>query len=158
MKRITMLSILTLVLLVAACGDDEPAGTLPTRDVPAVSDPLPTDGGGDVVGTVPGPIGATMSVEKLLAAGDSSDPRSVIGYLFVYPDGSMVLSDFIAESYPPQPGGPSVPVEGVSLQTVPLQEPSGDSELALVQWTDAPIELIGILDGGVFSGSTPASS
>jgi hypothetical protein len=68
-----------------------------------------------------------------------------------------VFSDAIAESYPPQPGGAAVRVQGVDLQTVPLVEPV-DSELATVQWTETPIELIGSMEGDVFHGSTPAST
>jgi hypothetical protein len=148
-------------LLVAACGEDGAGGDsddTPTVSdaAPTVSDGLPTDSSGDAGDTVMAPVGPTMTVAELLAAG-SGGPYSVIGYLFVLADGSVVLADAIAESYPPQPGGAQVAVEGVNLQTVPLVEPT-DPALAAVQWTEVPIELIGSLEGEVFFGSTPASS
>ena len=156
--------LLLLVLVAAACGDDDAmeVGGPDSDDTPAVSDEVPTvsDGlpagdSGDAGGTVMAPIGPTITVAELLAT-EGDGPYSVMGYLFVLDDGTIVFSDLIAESYPPQPGGAQVEVRGVNLQTVPLVEPT-DSELATVQWTETQIELIGSLDGDIFYGSTPAS-
>jgi hypothetical protein len=160
MRRILGVLLLSSVL-VAACGGD---GANSDSDIspgvsdetPVVSDGLPGDGSSDAGGTVMAPVGPTMTVAELLAAG-SGGPYSVTGYLFVLEDGSTVLADAIAESYPPQPGGARVAVEGVNLQTVPLVEPT-DPALAAVQWTEVPIELIGSLEGDLFFGSTPAST
>jgi len=163
-RRITLGVLLLSMLVAAACGDDDAmeAGSPDSDDTsavsdeaPAVSDGLPPDDSGEAGGTVMAPVGPTMTVAELLEA-DGEGPYSVMGYLFVLDDGTVVFSDLIAESYPPQPGGAQVEVRGVNLQTVPLVEPS-DSELATVQWTETQIELIGSLDGDIFYGSTSAS-
>jgi hypothetical protein len=143
-------------LLAAACGGDDTGATDPAATTPtAVEDPAAPDDG-DAGDTVLGPIGPTMPVADLLAAGDGG-PFSVQGFLFVLADGTIVLADAIAESYPPQPAGAQVIVEGINLQTVPLVEGPTDSEIAIVAWTELPIEVIGSVDGGVLVGSTPAS-
>jgi hypothetical protein len=160
-----VIGVLLLSALVAtACGGDDSADQ-DAVSAPAVSDDLPADSGdlptdpgdpaGDAGGTVMAPVGPPRTVAELLET-EGPGPYSVKGYLFVLEDGTIVLSDLIAESYPPQPGGARVDVEGVNLQTVPLTEPT-DSELATVRWTEIPIELIGSLEGDVFYGSTPAS-
>ena len=156
-------ALLLISLAFAACGSesDTTDGT-PADTIPVVSDPLPTApdaASSDADGTVMSPIGPTLSVAALLETEDPG-PYSVSGYLFVLSDGTIVLSDAIAESYPPQPGGARVDVQGVDLDSLssPLVEPSGDSELATVQWTEVPIELIGSMTNGVFVGSTPAAT
>jgi hypothetical protein len=140
------------VLAVAACGGGDDAADL----TPTVPDPLPSNDGADADDTVMAPVGPTLTVAELLEV-EGMGPFSVEGYLFVLADGRIVLSDAIAESYPPQPGEASVEVVGVDLQTVPLMEPT-DPELADVRWTEVPIELVGSFDGEVFTGSTPAST
>jgi hypothetical protein len=142
-----------LALSLAACGGDD--GTDEAQVPPETLDALPP-AGDDAAGTVMAPIGPTLGVAELLEA-EGTGPYSVRGYLFVNEDGTMVFSDTIAESYPPQPGGARVPVTGINLQTVPLIEPD-DPGLTAVQWTDRPIELIGFVEDGVFLASTPASS
>ena len=146
--KLRILSILLLATVAfAACGDEEPSDTIqPT---------LPVNDGGGAGDTVMAPVGPTMTVAELLAA-EGEGPYSVKGYLFVLEDGRVILSDAIAESYPPQPGGDQIEVRGANLQGVPLEEPT-DSELATVQWTNEPIELIGWVEDGVFHGSTPAT-
>ncbi|NIR40076.1 MAG: hypothetical protein GWN07_30085, partial [Actinobacteria bacterium] len=46
-------------------------------------------------------------------------PLLVNGYVFVGADGSVVLADAIAESFPPQPAGSQITVQGVDLMQLP---------------------------------------
>ena len=153
MYRMIAIGVLLLSMPLAACGgeNDAEGAEIPpqtSETLPAVPD--------DAGATVMAPIGPTLGVVELLEA-EGTGPYAVRGYLFVGEDGSMVFSDTIAESYPPQPGGARVPVSGLNLQTIPLVEPD-DPELAALQWTDEPIELIGFVENGVFLASAPATS
>ena len=73
----------------------------------------------------------------------------VTGYLFVLDDGRVVLAEMIAESFPPQPGGATIIVEGLDLADLALEQAPEDSELATTQWSDEPITLTGSMVSGV---------
>ncbi|MBI5158187.1 MAG: hypothetical protein HZA58_09300 [Acidimicrobiia bacterium] len=118
----------------AACGDDA-ADTTTTTEPP-----------GDT-GRVA--VGPPISVDEALSAGDDR-PHLVRGYLFVYADGTMVLADVILESFPPQPGGATIPVVGFSVEGMAgLQEAPAGSALAF--WVNAPIEILGTVADGVLT-------
>jgi hypothetical protein len=101
----------------------------------------------------------------LLAACGSSEPMSVAdagarsgsvvvaGYLFVLDDGSVVLADAIAESFPPQPGGATIAVEGLDTSELELQQAPQDSELATVQWSEEQVTLRGTMADGTLTGA-----
>lgn len=119
-------------VVVAACGDaaaDEPTTT------------TPPDGGRVAVG-------APISVEDALNT-DGSAPVLVSAYLFVLEDGSVVLADMILESYPPQPGGATIVVEGFSVEGMTLEQAPADSGFAATRWTEVPYEVLGTVEGGV---------
>jgi hypothetical protein len=120
------------VMILAACGDAsaDDATTTSTAD------------GGRVA------VGAPISVEDALAS-DGSAPVLVSGYLFVLEDGTVLLADSILESYPPQPGGATIVVEGFSVEGMTLEQVAADSGFALHQWTEAPYEVLGTVEGGV---------
>ena len=151
-----------VVLAVAACGsgDAEPAeladvGSVPTTENPITGGetPLADDAGGTMLqGMGPG-----ISVEEMLA-GDADGPLLVNGYVFVGADGSIVIADAIAESYPPQPAGAQASVTGVDLMQLPLVEGPVDSEIATASWTVLPVQLVGDLVDGVFVGNSVASA
>lgn len=151
-------SITALALLLAACGTDTPeTGAAPTTSVPgdaAVSDPLPLadDGGTTFAGMGPG-----ISVADLLAA-SGSGPFLVNGFVFVSPDGTVVLADAIAESFPPQPGGAQVALQGFDLMQLPLTEGPTDAEIAVSAWTDLPVQLLGGLIDGEFVADPTSSA
>jgi hypothetical protein len=157
-KRTIALLVLAGVL-VAACGDDDAGdATEPTTADQPGDAVLPPDPGGDDAGqTMLAPSGPPLTVAEALEAAEG-ESFIVTGFLFVSADGSLVLADLIAESYPPQPAGAQVPVVGLDLQTVPLTEGPEDVEIAVTAWTDLPIELFGSIDGGVFRGATLAAS
>jgi len=161
MKHLIALLAATALVL-AACGDGgaDPAqpsdvGNAPTTQAPETggNTPLADDAGGTMLaGTGPG-----ISVAELLTA-TIDGPFLVNGYVFVGTDGSVVISDAIAESYPPQPAGAQVPVEGVDLMQLPLVEGSVDGEIPTSSWTEQPVQLLGDLVDGVLVGNSVASA
>ena len=161
MKRLIALLAATVFVL-AACGGGaadptQPAdvGNAPTTQVPETggNTPLADDAGG----TTMAGMGPGISVAELLAA-TIDGPFLVNGYVFVGTDGSVVISDAIAESYPPQPAGAQVHVEGVDLMQLPLVEGSVDSEIPTSSWTEQPVQLLGDLIDGVLVGNSSASA
>lgn len=130
MKKIT--AMLAATILLAACGGsaaDESSTSIPP--------------GGPRVN-----VGDPISVADALQA-DASTPVLVEGYLFVLEDGTVVLADAIAESYPPQPGGATIVVEGLSTEGMALEMAPEDSELATIKWSNDPYGVLGTVQGGV---------
>jgi hypothetical protein len=121
MMRPTAL-IALILLLSTACGDDDTSDST----------------------TAPGQEQLTVA-EAL----DAEGPVRVFGYLFVLDDETAVLADLILESFPPQPGGATVTVEGLNLDTLDLEQAPTDSEGATAQWADNPVTLTGSLVSGV---------
>jgi hypothetical protein len=161
MKRL-IAPLAVTVFVLAACGGGaadptQPAdvGNAPTTQAPETggNTPLADDAGGTIItGMGPG-----ISVADLLIA-TIDGPFLVNGYVFVGTDGNVVISDAIAESYPPQPAGAQVPVEGVDLMQLPLVEGSVDSEIRTSSWTEQPVQLLGDLIDGVLVGNSVASA
>jgi len=126
------LAVLATALLLATCGDataDEPPTTVPP-------------GGGRAN------VGDPISVAEALQA----DPTALVlveGYLFVLEDGTVMLADAILESYPPQPGGATIAVEGFSTEGMALEQAPPDSGLAKTRWTNEPYGLLGFVQDGV---------
>ncbi len=77
----------------------------------------------------------------------------VTGYLFVLDDGRVVLAELIAESFPPQPGGATITVEGLDLNALDLEEAPDGSELATTKWSSEPVTLTGSMAAGVLSAA-----
>lgn len=123
------MAVMAATLTLAACGEsaaDDATTTIPDGGRVAVGDPI--------------------SVEDAL---DSDGRVLVSGYLFVLEDGTVILADAILESYPPQPGGATIVVEGFAVEGMALEEPPADSGYARVKWTDEPFEVLGTVQGGV---------
>lgn len=127
------LALLALTVLIAACGDAAAnEGTTTTE---------PHGDGGRVA------VGEPISVEQALTH-DPHTPVLVIGYLFEMEDGTIVLADAILESYPPQPGGATIVVEGFSTDGMALEQASADSGLATTRWSADMVEILGnVVDG-----------
>jgi len=148
-------------LILAACGSGETdsaqpdVGNAPTTMAPETGGdtPLADDAGG----TMAEGMGPGISVADLLAA-TIDGPFLVNGYVFVGTDRSVVISDAIAESYPPQPAGAQVTVEGVDLMQLPLIEGSVDSEIPIASWTEQPVQVLGDLIDGVLVANSTASA
>lgn len=155
MKR-TVAMLLLAALLVAACGNETTgeAAEVPPTSEPTVSDGLPL---ADDDATFPSGMGPGISVADALTS-TLDELLLVNGYVFVYADGSVVLADMIAESFPPQPAGATVTVEGLDLMQIPLTEGPADVEIEIVSWTDTQVQLLGEIVDGVFVGNSVASA
>ena len=138
MKRLVPLFIVA-ALVAAACGAD---GDAATTTAATTTTEAPGNGGRVAVGD-------PLTVADALAS-TLDQPLLVKGYLFVLADGSMVLADAIAESFPPQPGGATMPVVGFDLEAMTgvHTAPVGS---AITQWVDVPVEILGTVDGGVLT-------
>jgi hypothetical protein len=113
-----------LVVVLANCGGDEGGGSAPKPAPPAAGAPIP--GGG-------------LSVQEAIDS-DLDGPLMVKG--FVVRTGDEVrLCSALAESFPPQCGGPSLAVEG-TVDADFAQE--GD-----VRWTETEVSLLGDVEGDV---------
>ena len=113
-----------LVMLLAACGTTLPAPS--GEPVLVVTD-----------GVVEGP---GLSVADALDHQATDDIVTVSGALFVNADGTVILCDAIAESFPPQCGGERIRVEGLDLAAVPGLQTEGD-----VSWAEG-VTLLGSVE------------
>ncbi|MDJ0496315.1 MAG: hypothetical protein QNJ75_12730 [Acidimicrobiia bacterium] len=84
---------------------------------------------------------------------DTEGEVVVTGYLFVLDGDSVVLAELIAESFPPQPGGATITVEGLDLAALDLEEAPEGSELATTRWSSEPVSLTGSISSGVLTGA-----
>ena len=116
---------LLLAALLAGC-----SGLLPDDLTDA---PSPVDDDWTLVVAADGGVidGAGLSVADGATHGPTDDLVAVTGALFVAADGTVLICDAIAESFPPQCGGPRVAVEGLDLDDVEgLEEANG------VRWAE----------------------
>lgn len=142
--RTTMgvLAVCAAAVALAGCGDD--GSTAATAAAPPAAGsqlalPDTTAAGGDRLLPAGG-----LTVAQL-AADTTGGPLAARAYIVVAPDGGARLCDALAESSPPQCGGASIVVTGLPPEMVDgLQARSG------VRWSEAPVQLIGSVVGGVF--------
>ena len=113
-----------LVMLLAACGTTLPA---PSGEPALVVTEGVVDGPG-------------LSVADALDHEVTDDIVTVSGALFVNADGTVLLCDAIAESFPPQCGGERIRVEGLDLAAVPGLQTEGD-----VSWAEG-VTLLGSVE------------
>jgi len=126
----SIFALLIALLLLAACAAEPPAAT------PSA----PTDEEWTLVITDGDPGGNPgISVSEALTHGPTDDIVTVTGPLFVSADGTMLLCDAIAESFPPQCGGDRLEVTGLDLTTIELEEADG------VRWAEAVV-LVGSVE------------
>lgn len=95
-------------------------------------------------------VGPGISVGEALA-NDSGQPLLVNGYLFADTEGTVTLASEVAESFPPQPAGDQVVVQGLNLQDYELTESEGRA------WTEDQIQVLGVLDGSTLHVSNTLS-
>lgn len=110
-----------LATALAGCADAgaPPASTAPSREPVLVI----ADGEPDV--------GSGLSVAQALTHQATDDLVTVSGTLFVQADGTVLLCDAIAESFPPQCGGDRMLVQGLDLDTIADLQTEGD-----VSWAE----------------------
>lgn len=152
MRRLLPLMLL-LSLVLPACGGGEetaedPGSTAQDSATSGVSD----DGTRPADGVTPGAaVGPGISVGEAIDF-DGDEPVLVNGYLFVDTEGNATLASTIAESFPPQPGGDTLRVEGLDLTEFDFSEEQG------IRWTDDRVQILGTVDGGVLvHGDTPSA-
>jgi hypothetical protein len=130
MRSLTPLLVALLVL--AACGTAASTSTDPGN----ASE-------GPVLVVVDGrdtPDSGGISVADAIGHQPTDDIVLVTGALFVDADGTVLLCDAIAESFPPQCGGERIRVEGLDLARVAgLQEANG------VRWAEG-VTLLGSVE------------
>jgi hypothetical protein len=131
--RTTLLSTLAFALVLAACGSDSGSSPL---------DPSTAGGSGEpvlvIVAGDPGDDGLTVA--QAIEHQPTDDIVAVTGALFANADGSVLLCDAIAESFPPQCGGARIRVEGLDLDAVEGLQVEGD-----VAWAEA-VTLLGSVE------------
>lgn len=120
--RRSVILVTLLAMLFAACGNDDPDDTAATAEPVSVADALEAEGRTVVTGT-----------------------------LFVLDGGTVVLSDLVAESFPPQPAGATIIVEGLDLDALDLETAPAGSELATTKWSAEPITLTGSMTSGTLN-------
>ena len=125
MKTFSLFATLLVALVLVGCGDsDDGAPAATGTSVPQTS----------ALGAGPG-----ISIEEAIAA-NTDEPLLVNGNLLAQ-GGEVRLCYALAESFPPQCGGPSLVVEGINLDEVDGLITEGD-----VSWTDRPIQLLGVVE------------
>jgi hypothetical protein len=121
MKTLALIATLLTAAALAGCGDDDDSSDAPP--------------------------GGTTTPAFIGDVSDSDEPQLVSGNLLVQ-GGEARLCSALAESFPPQCGGPSLLVDGLDLDTVADLTTQGD-----VSWTDRPIVLEGVVDGDTLTVS-----
>ena len=97
-------------------------------------------------------MGPGLSVSEALAS-DLSGPLLINGFIVALSGGTVVLSEALAESFPPQAAGATLVVEGLDLGTI-----EGLQTHENVSWTDQQVQLLGEVEDGVLEVSTTASA
>ena len=125
MRLAPLLVILGLVF--AACDAGAPPSSASSGDPVLV-----------IVDGEPGSAG--VSVAEAIGHGPTDDIVAVTGALFASPDGTVMLCDAIAESFPPQCGGERIRVEGLDLASVSGLQTEGE-----VSWAEG-VTLLGSVE------------
>jgi len=126
MKTLSFFAAVLAAAALAGCGGEDG-----TDDAAGGSGSVPQSSG---LAAGPG-----ISIEEAIAA-DTDEVLLVNGNLLAQGD-EVRLCYALAESFPPQCGGPSLVVEGIKLEEVDGLMTEGD-----VSWTDRPIQLLGLVE------------
>jgi hypothetical protein len=129
-------TLLTAAALLAGCGGNHD------------SDEGSPSGPSQVSGVA---AGAGVSIEEALAS--DSDEQILVNGNLQAEGGEVRFCSALAESFPPQCGGPSLRVEGIKLEEVDGLVTEGE-----VSWTDRPIQLLGTVEDGVLTVSQNAAA
>ena len=125
-RTVQIASMVVLVTALVACGDASvsddgpPVSGSPGGNPPVL---VIADGGGDEPG---------VTVGEALGHQATDDLVSVTGSLVVGADGTVMLCEALAESFPPQCGGERITVEGLDPSAVAGLETEGD-----ISWSDS---------------------
>ena len=116
MKKL-IIALAGIALIAAACGDSASTTTVEPAPATTVTDTF-----------VPEPSGIELG-----------EPLLHNGFLYIDENGVQLVK-VLAESFPPQPGGPGLIVEGLDLDTIDgLVTEQG------ITWSEQPVEILGNL-------------
>lgn len=144
-----VLAAVAVIAVACGAGDDQPEGAPPAPDVaadePADLPPINDGPAGapnePVTPGIPWSTEFSMSVSEILSA-EAAGAAAVKGFLVVDASGAR-LCDVLAESYPPQCGGETLPITNYEeFLVVPVQEAQG------VTWTNDVVSFIGLIVDG----------
>ncbi len=134
---------IALAIAAGACGSDDDGGATSSA-APTTTAPTSTTVGPDT--------DKPLSIDAALAAPDGAQVQ-VVGPLIAAGD-DVRLCGAVMESYPPQCGEPSLPLDGLDLDAViGLSRP--EPEFAGVVWTDFPLVVFGTMQGGILTEAIP---
>ncbi len=74
------------------------------------------------------------------------------GFIVTTPDGLVYLAELLAESFPPQPGGDKLIVEGLDLDAF-----AGLTSAQGITWSDETVQVLGLVAEGILTVSATAS-
>ncbi len=133
-----------LLLSATACSGTDPEPDRDTSDAVQAGDDV---AGQDLVSGVGPGISVTEALDSTLAG-----PLLVNGFIITTPDGLVYLAELLAESFPPQPGGDKLIVEGLDLDAF-----AGLTSAQGITWSDEHVQVLGIVGGGTLTVSATAS-
>ena len=141
---LTPRSALGLFLVATGCGATDSEPVQDTSDTVQAGDDV---AGPDLVSGVGPGISVTEALDSTLAG-----PLLVNGFIVTTPDGLVYLAELLAESFPPQPGGDRLIVEGLDLDAF-----AGLTSAQGITWSDEHVQVLGIVADGTLTISATAS-
>ncbi len=142
-----VIALAALTVAAAACGGSNGKN----RDAePAAPASEPSDAATPSAGAAI-PSGG-LSIEEAIAS-PLEGPLMVKGYLVAVDGEDVQLCSMLAESYPPQCGGPSLIVSGLDLETVDGLVQPDDPALAGTAWSEEPVSILGEIEDDVITVS-----
>jgi hypothetical protein len=145
-KRLLSAGALALGLLLSAtaCSATDPEPDRDTSDTVQAGDDV---AGQDLVSGVGPGISVSEALDSTLTG-----PLLVNGFIVTAPDGLVYLAELLAESFPPQPGGDKLIVEGLDLDAF-----AGLISAQGITWSNEPVQVLGIVADGTLTVSTTVS-
>jgi hypothetical protein len=142
-------AILAVAMLVVPAAVLAACGTSGNGSGSATTAPASTTVAPGSTTTAPGGS-VVLTVEQALAA-EQGQLVNVTGFVMATVE-KTILCSALAESYPPQPGGATLPLEGLDLNSlVGLSSTAGQEDLAEVTWSDYWVVLTGVVKDGVLT-------
>ena len=145
-KRLLSAGALALGLLLSAtaCSATDPEPDRDTSDTVQAGDDV---AGQDLVSGVGPGISVTEALDSTLTG-----RLLVNGFIVTAPDGLVYLAELLAESFPPQPGGDKLIVEGLDIDAF-----TGLTSAQGITWSDETVQVLGIVADGTLTISATAS-
>ena len=145
-KRLLSAGALALGLLLSAtaCSATDPEPDRDTSDTVQAGDDV---AGQDLVSGVGPGISVTEALDSTLTG-----PLLVNGFIVTAPDGLVYLAELLAESFPPQPGGDKLIVEGLDLDAF-----AGRISAQGITWSNETVQVLGIVADGTLTVAVTVS-